>query len=51
MNLPDFFAAYLAALTDDQAQAMYLLACNDPGTQIRDAIMDATQSRGNDVYE
>jgi hypothetical protein len=51
VKLPDFFVWYLAHLSADECQQMYLAACNDPGTQIRDAIMDVVSARAQDQPE
>jgi hypothetical protein len=50
-KLPDFFGAWLAQLNDEQTQAMYLLACEDTGTIIRDGIMAVVSARAQDQPE
>ena len=52
MPVPDCIQKFLATLSGDDLQAVYLWAVNAaPSNDVSLAIQDATQSKGNDVYE
>jgi hypothetical protein len=51
-QIPDFFAAYLAALPPDQAEPVYRWVVSAaPSNYVSLAIQGLAQPKGNDVYE